>query len=164
MGYFGETATAVPGGFTVNSKPGDWAPGSPNFYEDPTVNALAELPSLEEAKRHTGLDPSFHKAQRPGDWQRSVQRQMAAEQLPGGREQLGALIENRVEGAKAQSGNLAPNAFATIRALGADRSLLMEQLAKEASVARRQQGAAARGYDAPALFSDVRRSQRARFG
>lgn len=50
---------------------------SPNFYDDPTVNSVVKLPSQKEAEQYTGASPSFYGVQRPGDWQRLVQRQMA---------------------------------------------------------------------------------------
>lgn len=71
--------------------------GDDNFFQDPIVEALAKTPSAQEAEQYTGLRPSFYGVQRPGDWQRTVQRDMAADQLPGGREQLARLVTNRVE-------------------------------------------------------------------
>jgi hypothetical protein len=108
-------ATAVPGGIAIGGAPGSVGETSSSFYEDPTVNALVKLPSLEQAKAYKGTDPSFHGVQRPGDYQRVVQREMA-DAVAGGK--LAQLIENRVEGAKFQAGDYAPSAAVTARAMG----------------------------------------------
>jgi hypothetical protein len=118
----------------TSSDPKFYGEKSRNFYEDPTINALAKLPSLEEAKQFTGLDPSFHGIQRSGDFQRVAQQQMAAERA-GSQEALGRLIENRVEGAKRTSGDpTSVSDFALARAFGADYSAGEEQRDKQAAL------------------------------
>jgi hypothetical protein len=79
------------------------AGGDDNFYEDPTVGALVKLPSLKEAQEYTGKTPSFYGVQRPGDWQRKVQKDMAADAL-GSREALAAAIDARVQLARRGGG------------------------------------------------------------
>lgn len=58
--------------------------GDANFYNDPLVNSVVKLPSEKEAEQYTGASPSFHGVQRPGDWQRVVQRQMAEDAVGKG--------------------------------------------------------------------------------
>lgn len=74
-------ATPLGGGKYALSEGGDSS--SSNFYDDPLVNAITKLPSLEEAKKYAGTDPSFYGVQRPGDYTRVVQRQMANDMLGG---------------------------------------------------------------------------------
>lgn len=75
-----------------------------HYFDDPTVNALAKLPSLQEASQFEGTDPSFYGVQRPGDYQRVVQREMAAEALPGGMDELAKMIQQRVLNERQRSG------------------------------------------------------------
>jgi hypothetical protein len=75
------TKGAVPlGGGKYSLSEGSGQPGT-SFYEDPIVNQITKLPSLAEAKKFTGADPSFFGVQRSGDWQRVVQRKMASEKV-----------------------------------------------------------------------------------
>lgn len=91
-------AVALPdGGVALGAMPGSHGDVSDNFYDDPIVNALAKLPSVGEAAQYTGTKPSFYGVQRPGDFQRVVQMDMAADALPGGKRQLAALQENERE-------------------------------------------------------------------
>lgn len=84
-------AVAVPGGVSIGGAPGSHGDTSPNFHNDPLANALVGLPSQQQAEQYTGVKPSFYGVQRPGDWQRVVQQQMAADALPGGREEFSRL-------------------------------------------------------------------------
>lgn len=87
-------AVAIPGGgVSLGAMPGQHGDVSDKFYDDPVINALAKLPSVAEAEQYTGAKPSFYGVQRPGDWQRVVQMDMAADRLPGGKRQLGQLQE-----------------------------------------------------------------------
>lgn len=93
-------ATAVPGGVAIGGAPGQVGDTSPNYYDEPIVGALAALPSQKQAEQYTGAKPSFYGVQRPGDWQRTVQRSMAADALPGGQEQLAKMVDARVQRAR----------------------------------------------------------------
>lgn len=104
MGLAPQVADLGGGKFYATAGAKDFGETSPNFYDDPTVSAIQELPSLAEAQKFTGASPSFYGVQRPGDWQRVVQRKMAAEALPGGPEQLAKLVEMRVLNARRQGG------------------------------------------------------------
>jgi hypothetical protein len=97
------------GKFGVTSAPGSYGETSSKFYDDPTINEIVKLPSLAQAAAYTGTKPTFHGVQRPGDFQRVVQRQMANDMTGG---QANQMIENRTENAKALSGDLSPNLFA----------------------------------------------------
>lgn len=93
-------AVAIPGGVSVGAMPGSHGEVSKTFYDDPTVNAIVGLPSEDQANRFTGASPSFYGIQRPGDWQRTVQREMAAAALPGGQHELDAMEQNRIARAR----------------------------------------------------------------
>ena len=95
-------AVAVPGGVAIGGAPGSVGETSPNYYDEPIVNALTKLPSRDQAAQYTGTNPSFYGVQRPGDFQRVVQREMAADQLPGGMRQLSDLIEQRIAAERAR--------------------------------------------------------------
>jgi hypothetical protein len=90
------------GKYAISGGPGPRG-GDANFYDDPIINALVNLPSEQEANRYTGANPSFHGVQRPGDWQRHVQLSMAADRLPGGGRQLADLQGIEREKAKQRS-------------------------------------------------------------
>lgn len=97
-------AVAIPGGgVSLGAMPGSHGDVSDKFYDDPVVNALAKLPSVAEAEDYTGAKPSFYGVQRPGDWQRVVQMDMAADRLPGGKRQLAALQDQMRERAYHQA-------------------------------------------------------------
>lgn len=78
--------------------PGSVGDTSPNFYDDPTVNSVVKLPSKQQAEEYTGAHPSFYGVQRPGDWQRLVQRQMAEDVV--GKETLNRAGDARVRRAQ----------------------------------------------------------------
>lgn len=100
----GGQVQALGGGkFGVSAAAGSVGETSPNFHDDPTINAIVKMPSLEEAKTYTGADPSFFGVQRPGDWQRKVQGDMAADALPGGKRQLASLQDGAREKATRRS-------------------------------------------------------------
>lgn len=111
----GQVANLGGGKFGVTGAPGAVGDTSPNYYDDPTVNQFAELPSLAEAMAYKKSKPTFHGVQRPGDYQRVVQREMANEASGG---QLNQLIENRVENARAARGDTTASPFAVARAMG----------------------------------------------
>jgi hypothetical protein len=91
------------GKYGVGAQAGAVGDVSDNFHDDPTVNAIVGLPSVKEAQEYTGKTPSFYGVQRPGDWQRKVQKDMAADAL-GSREALAAAIEARVQLARRGGG------------------------------------------------------------
>lgn len=103
------------GTFGVTGAPGATGDTSPNYADDPLVNSVVKLPSLAEAMAYKRSNPSFHGVQRPGDYQRVVQREMA-NQATGGR--LDQAVENRAEGARAARGDFSASPYATARAMG----------------------------------------------
>jgi len=103
------------GTFGVSAAPGSHGDTSPNFYDDPTVNEIVKLPSLAEASQYMGSQPTFHGVQRPGDYQRVVQRQMANDMTGG---MLGQMIKNRVDAAKAKAGDSSASAYDVAGAMG----------------------------------------------
>jgi len=88
---------------------------STHFNDDPLVNSLAKLPSLEEAMSYMGSQPTFEGNQRPGDYQRVVQREMA-DKASGG--MLPQMLENRTNAAKDRAGDFTPNEADVARAMG----------------------------------------------
>jgi len=103
------------GQFGVSAAAGSHGDVSKNFYDDPTVNSITKLPSLEEASQYMGSKPSFYGVQRPGDYQRVVQRQMAND-MTGGK--LGQMIKNRVDAAKQKAGDFTASEFDVAQAMG----------------------------------------------
>mgnify|MGYP001412419292 CR=1 FL=1 len=114
-------AVAVPGGVALGAMPGGHGDISPNYYDDPTVNAIVGRPSEQQAEDYSGARPSFYGIQRAGDFQRHIQRQMAADHLPGGDRQLTNLIEQRIAKARTANGGVGDDAYANARAFGALR-------------------------------------------
>jgi hypothetical protein len=94
------------GQFGVTGKAGTHGDVSPNFLDDPLINHYAKLPSLKEASEYMHTKPTFHGVQRPGDYQRVVQRYMADEASGG---TLSRQLEQRAETNKWQRGDLSEN-------------------------------------------------------
>jgi len=122
-------AVAVPGGVSIGGGPGAVGDVSDAFRDDPTVNSIVALPSQREAEQYSGKKPSFYGVQRPGDWQRTVQRQMAAD-IVGSREGLGRLIGTRVDAARQRGGDFTASNADVARAMGAGYTGTQENLDK----------------------------------
>jgi len=121
------------GNFGVSAAPGAYGDTSPNYYDDPTVNQFAKLPSLEEAMQYMGSKPTFKGVQRPGDYQRVVQRQMADEASGG---QLNDLIEQRVEGSRADRNDFSASPYSVARAMGDGSSAFQGDNDTDAMIAK----------------------------
>lgn len=132
-------AVAVPGGVSIGGGQGP-AGGDDNFRDDPTINSIVALPSMREAQDYTGAKPSFHGVQRPGDWQRVVQRQMAADRV-GSREGLSRLIEVRANAERDQRGDATASNADLARAMGAGYTGTQERVDKREGELRRRLGA-----------------------
>lgn len=100
----GQVSDLGGGNFGVTAGAGSVGEKGVGHFDDPVVNAIAKLPSQAEAADYAGTKPSFYGVQRPEDYQRVVQQQMAADALPGGQEELANRIRNRIT--KANIGNV----------------------------------------------------------
>lgn len=130
-------AVAVPGGVSLGGAPGSVGDTSDNFRDDPTVNSIVALPSVKEAQEYTGAKPSFYGVQRPGDWQRSVQRRMAADKV-GSREGLSRLIEIRANAERDRRADPSASSADVARAMGAGYTATQEGMDKQEGALRRR--------------------------